>query len=126
VTPTNQTRRIEVTPIETSAMPSRFDTNSPAGHRHACEANDLDRDGEVLAHLWKIPNSFYDNHAARDLPSGVVERANKRYSWVWLSEADRRELISDAEYYISEASYMDVNYTQVATNLVRAITWNNR
>ena len=110
-------------PLETASMPSRSDFNSGPGHRHACEADHRDRDGEVLAHLWKIPNSFYDDHCARDLPGGVVERSNKRYSWVWLSEADRLELISDADYYITEAGYMDENYQGVALSLIKAVVW---
>jgi hypothetical protein len=108
-------------------MPSRFDFNSGPGYRHACEADHSDRDGSVLAHLWKIPNSFYNDHVARDLPGGVVERSNKRYSWVWLSEADRLELISDADYYADSAAEIKSDggpdHGPTTYSLVKAIAW---
>ena len=95
-------------PLAMASMPSRFDINSGKGARHVCEADDPSRDGSVLATLWKIPTRFWEDHTwNRCLPGGIIEKANQRYKWVWLSEADRLELISDARYYITEADYLD-------------------
>lgn len=48
---------------------------------------------------FRVPPTFYDDHAGRDLPAGTVVRRNKKFVYVDLTPAELAELRSDAEYY---------------------------
>lgn len=48
---------------------------------------------------YRIPRRFYDDHAARDLPSGTITRSTKTHHHVELNNDDHAELLSDARHY---------------------------
>jgi len=49
--------------------------------------------------LLRLPRSFYDDHAARDLPTPKAVRENARFVYVRRDDPDLPELVDDARYY---------------------------
>lgn len=47
----------------------------------------------------RLPKTFFNDHAERDLPTPVVLRETKSYVFVDAHDPAIRELINDAEYY---------------------------
>lgn len=111
-------------PLEIAVLPCRPDGQTGMNH-HVCEEGHPEQTGETLAYLWKIPATFYGDHVRRDLPGGIIEKQNKVYNWVWLSEADRHELRSDADYYTD--TYGPYEYDKAgrdaARRCLRALSW---
>ena len=64
---------------------------------------DLLRDGSTVQ--VRLPARFYEDHVARDLPSGVVVKRLAREVDVRLDREALDDLRSDAEHYATEPSY---------------------
>ena len=58
--------------------------------------------------VYKLPPKFYWDHRSRELPSGEVVKETSRHVHVRLTDEERDELLSDAEYYVSDGKYMSV------------------
>lgn len=52
-----------------------------------------------MTRLIRIPKCFLDDHAERDLPTPVVQRATRRHYGIRADDPALDELMSDARYY---------------------------
>ena len=52
-------------------------------------------------YIVKLPRAFFDDHAARDLPTPAVVRSTKTYVIVQTNDPAWSDLIHDAEHYAS-------------------------
>ena len=82
----------------------RYTINIPASIMIELEQDHEPTKGEVAEEVGKyvelrLPARFYDDHAARDLPSGVVVKRLAREVDVRLDREALDDLRSDAEHY---------------------------
>lgn len=49
--------------------------------------------------LVRLPRAFFDDHAARELPTPAVVRENTRFVYVRRDDQSLVELVEDARYY---------------------------
>lgn len=61
---------------------------------------------------YRVPRIFFDDHEARDLPSGTVVRRNDRFVYVDMTDDEAAELLSDARYYDDDALRAEARYEQ--------------
>jgi hypothetical protein len=61
----------------------------------------------MSTNTYQIPKRFYDDHVDRDLPGGTIIKSTKRHYTIELSDADRDELLSDADYYTDQSAAFD-------------------
>lgn len=47
----------------------------------------------------RIPHKFFDDHAARELPTPDVVRSTQRHYWIRADDPALAELLDDARYY---------------------------
>lgn len=55
----------------------------------------------------RLPRVFFEDHRSRDLDTPTIIDSSSRYIWIDESDPAIPELLSDAEYYASEAMHMD-------------------
>lgn len=57
--------------------------------------------------VYRLPRKFYEDHAARDLPSGRPGALTgaSRYVFVELDQAAYDEILHDAEHYASDQGW---------------------
>lgn len=54
----------------------------------------------AFAENWKrIPITFFEDHAQRELPTPVIQHQTKSHYWIRADDPAIGELLSDARYY---------------------------
>lgn len=64
----------------------------------------------------KLPPTFYEDHAARDLPAGEITGMTDRHVVVRLDRAAYEDLLSDARYYTDAATAASMGLPGLASS----------
>jgi hypothetical protein len=59
--------------------------------------------------LVRIPRSFLDDHAQRDLDTPKVWRSTRRHYWIDRNDPATPELLSDATFYADGVGHFDAH-----------------
>lgn len=71
--------------------------------------------------LIRLPKVFFEDHAARELPTPAVIRENARYVYVKRDDEALPELLSDARYYSDGLDMVERGIVMSARATVRAL-----
>jgi hypothetical protein len=92
--------------------------------REAARVNFGDDYSDGVEFRLTLPLSFFQDHEDRELPHGWVVRQTKRQVVVMMTEAEIREMYSDADYYatmIGEDRSENIWYVNAAKRMLVAL-----
>jgi len=70
---------------------------------------------------YVLPKTFVMDSLARDLDIGVIQTQNKTRVTLAATDTQIAELLSDAEYYATEARYMGSDYRALGRSALATV-----